>query len=130
MEGYNIALNIIPLLYSSGENLFTTITIGNIIQSLLDKIDNSPNVSPVTRAKRSGLNVSFEEITVNDQKQSFDFEYFWRNIRSKHAHVTVLSLYGIEEPSQEIARKSVGLLCTFLKTYPTCVSRIENKRST
>lgn len=128
-EAYSAALGVIPVLYSSNEYLATVITAGNIFQGLLDAVDRSPNTSPATKAKRIGLNVSFEETTADGKSRTFDFEYFWHNVRSKHAHLTVLSRFGIEEPSQEIARKSVGLLCAFLKAYPVCVGQIENERS-
>ena len=130
LEGYRTAVYVVPLLYSSHEYLFTTITIGNIIQNLLEVVDRSPNTGPTTKAKRLDLNVSFEEIMINNQSRIFDFEYFWHNVRSKFAHVTMLSRYGIEEPSPETARKSVGLLCVFLKEYPARVARLGDETTT
>jgi hypothetical protein len=120
-EGYYTALNVIPLLYSSHEYLFTIITVGNVVQNLLHEADETAGIGPPTKAKHLGLNVSFGEVTVSGRTLNFDIDYFWHNIRSKYAHVTALSRYGIEEPSQETVRKSVGLLCAFLKSYPACV---------
>lgn len=130
VQGYGTALYVIPLLFSSHEYLFAVITIGNIIQNLLNAVDDSVGVGPTTKAKRIGLNVSFEELTVKGRSQCFDIKYFWHDVRSKYAHVTTLSRYGIKEPSEEITRKSAGLLCAFLKAYPACVARVRNHSTT
>ena len=123
LQGYGVALYVIPTLFSSHEYLFTVIAIGSIIQKLLDIADRSQGVGPVAKAKRVGLDVSFGELLVNGKTQSFDIEYFWHNVRSKYAHSTTLSRYGLEEPSEEIARKSVGLLSEFLQAYPKAIER-------
>lgn len=124
-QGYSAAVYVIPILFSSHEYLFTVMAIGSIIQKLLDIADRSEGVGPVAKAKRIGLNVSFGELLVHGKTRSFDIEYFWHNVRSKYAHLATLSRYGLEEPSEEIARKSVGLLCEFLKTYPKTIEHID-----
>lgn len=121
LQGYATAFYVVQILFSSREYTSTVITIGSIIQKLLDVADRSKNVGTVAKAKRIGLNVSFGEVLIHGKTQSFDIEYFWHNVRSKYAHLATLSRYGLEEPSEEIARKSVGLLGKFLKAYPQII---------
>lgn len=109
-------------LFANSEFKVVVIVIGGIFEELLRIIYKGNQDSPFKKAKTLGLNVVYEDAHRQQATSPFDVEFFWRNIRSKYAHSVkpqriAPATFAVIEPSEEDARKSIGLLGAFLKSY-------------
>jgi len=113
----------LPWLFANSEYKTVVIIIGSILEELLRSVyKGEQQDSPSKKAKALGLNVAYGNKNRQKATFSFDIEYFWRNVRSKHAHSIHLqkiapATFAVDEPSEEIVRESIGLLGVFLKSF-------------
>ena len=118
----------LPWLFANSEYKTVVIIIGGIFETLLRSVyRGKQNCSVPKKAKTLKLNVTYGENNMISNT-SFDIEYFWRNVRSKYAHSIRMqkiapATFSVDEPTEETAKQSVGLLGVFLKEYSNYCKR-------
>jgi len=122
VNAYVAAANL-PWLFANSDYMMVVIVIGGILEALLKCVyKGNQSHSLSKKAKVLGLNVAYEDNNAHQSASKFDVEHFWHNVRSKYAHSIRIqkiapATFGVNEPSEEIARKSIGLLGVFLRSY-------------